>query len=168
MLAQNVAIARPDLVRAMVLAGCPGAIPATLREAILRRGTDAEAGGMSSVVDGTLQRWFSEAFMSTEGVHPVRHRLLQNAPSNYAATWEAVAEHDALPHLGAIALPTLVVAGARDQATSLDAKKALAAAIPGSRLQIFTEAPHMMQIENETEFTSAVTEFLDSIGERHG
>lgn len=163
MLAQNIVLSRPDLVRALVLAGCPGAIPAAARPAMLLRGADAEAEGMAAVVGVTMQRWFTHSFLSTEEARHVRHRLLENTPSNWAATWEAIAEHDALSGLGRLDIPALVIAGADDEATSLDAKRALAAAIPGSRLEVLSGAPHIMQIECEARFTELVTGFLATL-----
>lgn len=163
MIAQQVALAQPDRVAALVLGGCPGAIPAAAREAILKRGTDAEAGGMAAVVDATLARWFTPGFLSTEEVGTVRARLLADDPSNWAAGWEAIAEHDALAGLARLDLPALVVAGESDEATPLAAKQALAAAIPGSRLSVLPGAPHMMQIECPGAFADTVLSFLDTV-----
>jgi 3-oxoadipate enol-lactonase len=161
MIAQNVALARPDLVAGLVVGGCPGRIPAEARDAILARGFDAERGGMAAVVEPTLERWFTPGFMSTEAVARVRQRLLDDAPSNWAAAWEAIAEHDALERLGAYRGPALVIAGEGDLATPLPAKEALAAAIPGARLVVLPGTPHMMQIEQPEAFLRAVEGFLD-------
>ena len=161
MIAQNVALARPDLVSGLVLAGCPGRIPAEAREAILARGAEAERDGMPAVVEATLQRWFTPSFLSTEEVAGVRRRLLEDLPSNWAASWEAIAEHDALERLGSFAGKALVIAGEADAATPLPAKQALAAAIPGARLVVLRNAPHMMQIEQPEAFLGAVESFLD-------
>lgn len=76
--------------------------------------------------------------------------------------WEAVAEHDALGRLPALDIPTLVIAGETDLATPLEAKRALAAAIPASRLVVLPDAPHMMQIECAEPFQAAVMNFLES------
>ena len=167
MIAQQVALARPDLVSAMVLAVCPSRIPPEARGAILKRGGDAEAGGMAAVAEETLERWFTKRYLSTGEVARVRARLLSDSPSGWAAAWEAIAEHDALDRLRAIRIPTLVVAGEKDLATPLEAKRALAAAIPGSRLEILPEAPHMMQIECAAAFTQVVGDFLDQCREGH-
>lgn len=161
MIAQQVALARPDLVAGLVLAGCPGRIPPEARPAILKRGSDAEAGGMEAVLASTIERWFSSDFLSTEEVARVRRRLIANKPSNWAAAWEAIAEHDVLARLGAFDGPTLVIAGENDLATPLDAKRALAAALPRSRLVVLKGAPHMMQIEQPGPFLGAVQTFLE-------
>lgn len=164
MIAQQLAIERPDLVSGLVLGGCPAAIPASARQAILKRGADAEANGMASVMEATLERWFTAPFLSSDEVARVRARLLADSPANWAAAWEAIAEHDALARLNDLAMPVLVLAGERDAATSLDAKRALAAAIPGSRLTVLPNAPHMMHIECPGPFGDAVLDFLLSTG----
>jgi 3-oxoadipate enol-lactonase len=163
MLAMQVALAKPDLVQALVLAACPPAIPEAGRPGIRERGRVAEQAGMAAVLEPTLERWFTPGFMQDPAVALVRDRLLANAPSNWAGTWEAVAEHDALDRLGAIDVPTLVVAGDKDAATPMDAKRALAAAIPGARLVVMKDAPHMLQIERAAEFADHVDAFLSSV-----
>ncbi|MAW86725.1 MAG: hypothetical protein CMJ42_09370 [Phyllobacteriaceae bacterium] len=163
MIAQQVALARPDLVSALVVAGCGGRIGADARGAILKRGEDAEAGGMEAVVDTTLERWFNQSYLSTPEVARVRERLLSDSPSGWAAAWEAIAEHDALDRLGELDMPALVVAGENDLAIPLDAMRALAAAIPGSQLLILSGAPHMMQIESAVDFTAGVAGFLEQL-----
>lgn len=161
MIAQQVALARPDLVLGLILAGCPGAIPVPAQDAMRKRGAEAELRGMPAVTGATLERWFSPVFLSTDEVKRVADRLLTDKPSNWASAWEAVAEHDALDRLKSLDIPALVIAGEKDAATSLDAKRALAAAIPGSRLMILEGAPHIMQIEFPDAFAEAVTGFLD-------
>lgn len=161
MIAQQVALARPDLVSGLVLGGCPGAIPEPFRDAIKNRGADAERSGMEAVVESTLERWFTPMYASNEAVASVRKRILDNTPSNWAAAWEAVSEHDAIDRLRCLKIPALVVAGELDLATSLEAKRALAAAIPDSRLVIMPGAPHMMQIEQSQQFADVVGSFLE-------
>lgn len=161
MIAQNVALARPDLVWALVPTACPGRTPPEARPALLQRGSDAEENGIASVIDATLRRWFTEPFLSTEEVSRVRERLRTNSVSGWAAAWEAIATHDALDRLPSLQVPTLVVAGECDLGTSLDAKRALAAAIPGSRLEIIPQAPHMLQIECAQTYAEIVSAFLD-------
>jgi 3-oxoadipate enol-lactonase len=166
MLAMQVAIARPDLVQALVLAACPLAIPEAGRKNIRERGRAAEQGSMAAVLEPTLERWFTPAFMDDPDVARVRERLRANSPSNWAGTWEAVAEHDALDQLGAISALTLVIAGEKDAATPLEAKKTLAAAISGAKLVVMEDAPHMLQIERAAEFAEQVDAFLTSVALR--
>lgn len=160
MIAQHLALGRPELIAGLVLGACPGKIPPAARDAILQRGRDAEAGGMEAVIAPTLQRWFTPEFLNAEPVDRVRRRLLSNVVSNWAAAWEAVSEHDALDRLVGFRGPALVVAGESDAATPLDAKRDLAAAMPHSELVIMPQAPHMMHIECADRFAQTVDAFI--------
>lgn len=168
MIAQNLAIDRPDLVAGLIACGCPGVIPAAARAAILQRGADAEKGGMEAIVPATLERWFTPDFMSAPAVEAVRQRLLGNSPSNWAAAWEGVAEHDALAGLAGFAGPSLIVVGDSDAATPLDAAKALAGALPKGQLAILPGAPHILQLESAEAFAAAVAEFLVTLEQGRG
>ncbi len=160
MIAQNVALACPSAVARLVVAGCPGMIPEEGRATILARGRAAEEGGMQAVLASTLERWFTPAFMADPAVDGVSERLLADDPSNFAAAWEAISEHRALPRLPGLAIPALVIAGEQDAATPLAAKHALHAALRGSRLVVMKGAPHMMQIECADRFADEVAAFL--------
>jgi 3-oxoadipate enol-lactonase len=163
MVAQHVALHAPAKVRALVLAATAGAIPGNARPAILDRGRVAEAGGMAAAAGDTLERWFNPDYLGSPKVAAVRARLLADKPSNFAATWEAISEHDLLDRLPRLKIPALVVAGETDRASLLPAMHALAEAIPHSRLEVIAGAPHMLQIEREAEFTRLVTGFLDGL-----
>lgn len=160
MIAQQVAIARPDVVAGLIACACPGAIPAAAQSAILQRGVDAEVGGMAAIVQPTLERWFTPAFMAAPEVEAVRQRLLANSSSNWAAAWEGVAGHDALAGLANFTGPTLVVVGDRDAATSLEAAQALANAAPNARLVVIPGAPHILQLESAPAFAAVIAAFL--------
>ncbi len=116
---------------------------------------------MEAVVGPTLRRWFTPGFLGSQEVERVRRRLLSNSVSGWAAAWEAVAEHDALGRLAAFRGPALVIGGDKDAATSIEATRELAKAIPQSRLVILPEAPHMMQIECPGRFAEIVGGFLE-------
>jgi pimeloyl-ACP methyl ester carboxylesterase len=72
------------------------------------------------------------------------------ACNRYRATKEA---------LGALRVPTLVVAGRRDQMTPFKAGKALASEIPGARF-VALDAGHSMMSEAPRELLAALREFL--------
>jgi 3-oxoadipate enol-lactonase len=163
MIAQQLAMERPEHVAALILCACPGRIPMASRDAILQRGRDAEKGGMEAVIQSTLDRWFTPGFLGSEAVERVRRRLLTDSVSNWAAAWEAVSEHDALDRLAGFRKAALVVGGEKDAATSVEAKRALAAAIPESRLVLLPDAPHMMQIECADRFAQTVGGFLEEL-----
>lgn len=163
MVAQHVAVERPDLVRSLVLA-CGSA--RANAEASLQRAAAARAGGMNAILPSTLERWLTPAALSSEG-HPgvtyVRSRLLRDDPEVFASYWEAMAQHDMLDALSQVRVPTTVIAADRDRAVSVPDMAEIARRIPGARFEVMT-GPHILPLENGTGFRDAVARHLELAG----
>jgi 3-oxoadipate enol-lactonase len=159
MVAQHVAVRRPDVVRSLVL--CCGAA-ATKSEVSLARAEATRQGGMKAVLDTTLDRWFSAQTLGQQG-HPgveyARRRLLTDDPEVFAAYWQAMAEHDLRTELGAVRVPTTVLAGEQDRAVSVADMRELADHIPRSRFEV-VPGPHILHLENPDGFTDVVRRHL--------
>ena len=67
---------------------------------------------------------------------------------------------DLLPRLGSIGVPTVVIVGELDSATTPDKAEAIAAAIPGARLVKVPDAGHHSPLENPEVVTAALREHL--------
>ena len=80
----------------------------------------------------------------------------------YAAAVRALARFDARGQLAAVRCPTLVVVGDRDRVVSLDAKLALAAAIPGARVAVVPGSGHVTPVDRPEVFNRLLLEFLAS------
>jgi 3-oxoadipate enol-lactonase len=166
MLAQLVALAHPGSVARLVLCGCPAGFAPEVRPMLRERGLAAERAGMAGVVDATIERWFNPPFRVSAPAERVRARLLSDDVAGWSAGWHAIAALDALPRLGEIKVPTLVVSGERDAATPFAASQAIAQAIPGAQLTVLPGAPHMMQIESQDALNDAVGAFLAATSSR--
>jgi pimeloyl-ACP methyl ester carboxylesterase len=70
---------------------------------------------------------------------------------------------DASPWLGAIACPTLVIAGSEDVLIPEAEAQALSASIPGSRLVMLPRAGHLPNLEQPTEFSRALGKWLSEL-----
>lgn len=160
MVAQHAALRRPDRVRSLLLA-CTGgsADPA----AALARAEAAESGGMETVLDSTLRRWFTSGALAARPPHPgveqVRRTLLALDPSAFADGWRAIARHDVLGRLGSVSVPTTCVAGSGDASAPTARVRRLARAIPGARLEVL-DGPHMLHVENPGAFSQAIAAHL--------
>jgi 3-oxoadipate enol-lactonase len=165
MVAQLVALRHPHAVSALVLSGCGGGFAPDVRPLLRERGLAAERDGMEAIVGPTIERWFTAAFRDDPEVERVRERLRTNDVVSWSVAWHAISTFDALPRLGEIAVPALVVAGERDAATPPAATAKLAESIDGARCTTLAGAPHMMQIECRDAYDAAVLEFL---GEGNG
>ncbi|WP_173930983.1 alpha/beta fold hydrolase [Chelativorans sp. Marseille-P2723] len=163
MVAQELALAYPEAASRLVLAGCPATLPPQARPVLAARGSAALAMGMEAIVDETLQRWFTPAFLESGGAEAVRQRLLADDPAGWNAVWEAISQVDIEPRLHRINVPTLCIAGRHDPASPPAVLQAIAERIPGARLTVLENAPHMMQVECPQDFAAAVDSFLSEM-----
>lgn len=118
-------------------------------------------GGMASIADAVIERWFTAEFRaaSPEIVKGVRRQLEHTPPQGYRAACAALRDADERADLAAIRAATLVIAGRRDPATPPADGKAVADAIHGARY-VELAAAHLSNIEAADEFTAALVGFL--------
>jgi len=72
----------------------------------------------------------------------------------------AYLRHTAEPALPTIRVPTLIIAGDRDQLTPVATAERMQRAIPGSRLVVFPGHTHLVQVEQPREVHAAIDAFL--------
>lgn len=161
MIAQRLAADRPDLVGRLVLANCVAKTPPPVREMWAGRIAAVEADGMAAQVDGTLARWFTPAFRdaSPVSVRWIEGLIRATPPEGFVAAGRAIMDLDHLQLLGAVACPTLVLAGRHDQAAPPAAGEAIATAMPNARFEVL-EAAHLANVEQPVAFAQAVSRFL--------
>ena len=155
LIAQAVAHAAPERVASLVLCDTALAIPPAAlwhdRAATVRR------AGMAAVTDAVMARWMTPPNANSPAAFGLRAMLQATAPEGYAASAEAIA---AWLGVTGLAARTLVLVGAQDEATSPAAAAALAAAIPGARLQSIADAAHIAPMEQPAAVTAAMAAFL--------
>jgi len=106
MVAQVLALEHPADVRSLALADTNSTLSPEARRAMVERGEAAMRGGMASVIESTLSRWFTPGFLGSDIVARCRERLLADDVRGWAATWHAISELDTEPRLQAIRVPT--------------------------------------------------------------
>jgi 3-oxoadipate enol-lactonase len=119
--------------------------------------------GMQAVVPSILDRWFTREYRAlSPGTVATTSRMLEAAnPLGYTACCAAVRDMDQREFVHRIDVPTLVIAGAEDTATSPAEGRYLADRIAGARY-LCLSAAHLSNIEAASQFTAAVTGFLKS------
>lgn len=132
-----------------------------LPEVWVKRAADVRAGGVVSIADSVLARWFTPGFAQRHaGVVAWIRRLLTTTPAEgYAACCAAIEKMDLDSSLAAITAPTLVVGGADDPAGT-DNPSRIAAGIAGSRLEIVPEAAHLANVEQAEVVSRLFTDFF--------
>ena len=118
-------------------------------------------GGMASIADRVIERWFTPAFREScpADVDAARQTLLTAPPDGYIACCAALRDMDLRGELASIRAPTLVIAGRHDPATTPAACRLIADAIHGARL-VELSAAHLSNIEASEAFNAAVVGFL--------
>jgi 3-oxoadipate enol-lactonase len=162
MVAQVMALDHRDVVGALVSSVCGSTFKEDVRKMLRERGDSAERNGMASIVDSTMERWFTKAFRERRGDALARERILSNDVESWKQTWHAIAELDTAPRLHEITVPTLCLAAGKDVSVPPEIVKKVAEAIPGAHFAVVPETPHMLFIEDPRSVASAITEFPDS------
>jgi 3-oxoadipate enol-lactonase len=162
MVGQALAIAQPHLLGRVVLANttCKAAPQAAALWG--ERARMARAEGMASLVDPTLERWFTQAWRLAQpaAMQQVARMIASTPVDGYAGCCAALAEVDLVGALKAMTAPALVLAGAHDQATPGAMSQLLADSWPGARLAVLAGAAHISSLEQSEAFNRLVLAFL--------
>ncbi|HEX5415235.1 MAG TPA: alpha/beta fold hydrolase [Chloroflexota bacterium] len=160
MIAQEFALRCPERVRSLVLANTTSEYRQEARRQFAERARVAEERGMAPLIDGTLDRWFTEEFRRLSPGLVERIRLILGAtnPHGYAAACRAVAQIDTTERLVSVGVPTLVLAGDEDQSTTPEMALKIHEHIPGSTYQILPDTAHLSNVSAPDVFTQAVVE----------
>jgi pimeloyl-ACP methyl ester carboxylesterase len=162
---QHIAARHPERVRSILMCCTSASATAEAARAVIQdeRADEMLALGMEGTLESTLRRWFTPAALAARdhpGVRYVTERWLADDPVSVSATWLALRQSGVGESLGTISAPVTVLGGKHDSGTGPEKVAALAAAIPGSRLE-FIDGPHMVMLEESAAFAEAVIRHLD-------
>jgi 3-oxoadipate enol-lactonase len=117
--------------------------------------------GLTAVVQGTIERWFTQAFREREPqkVKTIAEMFLAAKPEGYIACGQAVRDMDHREIIRAVTAPTLIIAGRYDPATTLEMGELIRSRIPGAALTIL-DAAHLSNIEQPHEYADTALGFL--------
>jgi 3-oxoadipate enol-lactonase len=168
MVAQGLALRRPDLVRGLALAHTVARYDEAARQTWGTRSDTVRREGMGAVVDTVLARYLTAKVRETQPtvVDAMHATLSSNDPQAYAAACDAIAQVDWLDALPKIDTPTLLIAGAHDIGAPPAAMKHMQARIPGSRLVVLPEASHLGPVEQPDAFWTLIDNFVDPLEAR--
>jgi 3-oxoadipate enol-lactonase len=117
---------------------------------------------MEALVESTLARFLTPETVKTrpEVADAVR-TMVRNTPiEGYVACCQAIAKLNLTDRLGGITLPTLVVVGADDPATTVEMAQTIHQRVADSELVILKHAAHLSNLEQADAFNEAVLGFL--------
>lgn len=162
LIAQGLAIKRLDQVRAMILSNTAARIGSETQWNT--RIATVRDGGMASIADATLERWFGRKWRDRPDAADWHARLCAANAQGWCGTAAAIAGTDFYTTTATLTLPTLAIAGDRDGSTPPDLIRETADLIRGSRFHLIRGAGHLPFIEKPQDYATAVTDFLTSIG----
>lgn len=154
MIAQAFALWQPDRVSGLVL--CDTGARIGTHQSWADRIAALGQGGIESIADAVLARWFTPAF---DGAARAgwRNMLLRTPLAGYSGTCAALRDCDLRDAVQAIAVPTLVLCGDQDTSTSPDLNRDLAARIPGAQFVLIAGAAHLPCLEQPAAVIAAIT-----------
>ena len=162
MIAQGLAVKRLDQVRAIVLSNTAARIGTAQmwddRIAAVR------SGGIESLADSIMERWFSAAFRATPELAAWRAMLVRQPAEGYVGCSAAISGTDFFTPTSGLTLPTLAIAGSEDGSTPPDLVRETAGLIKGSRFELMRGAGHLPMVEKPEEYARLLTGFLTEIG----
>jgi len=153
------ASSHPDRVRSLVLANTAPRIGTGeyWNERIAR----IEEGGIDSIGDVIVERFFSPQWRETHGEETKRSREILGGvdPEGYVGCCAALRDADLSDSVSSIRAHTMVLAGLHDVSTPPEALEELAATIPGSD-HVVLDAGHFSNVEAPEEFNTALSRHL--------
>jgi pimeloyl-ACP methyl ester carboxylesterase len=162
MIAQEMALTRPERVRSMILAATHAG-----------PGHEARRTEPTPKVpkDRPYLALYSEAFARQHPDHVAEDILVGSqqpqAPSAGRRQWEAMQGFDSFDGLPTLTLPVLVLHGTEDRLVPVENARLLAKRIPGAELLLLEGAGHVYHSEQPEAADAAVLRFLDRVDREH-
>ena len=164
MIAQSLAAAAPERVAGLVL--CCTAQKIGTPEIWNERIDGLRTGGLASLADAVMERWFSPAFRETRPADLAlwRNMLLRTPAEGYSALCAAIRDADLTSGTRSISVPTLCVAGSLDGSTPPEVVRGLADLIAGAGFEVIEGVGHIPCVEAPERLGSLISEFLKEHG----
>ncbi len=162
MIAQGLAVKRLDIVRSLVLSNTGAKIGTA--EMWKDRIAAVDAGGIESLAEPILERWFSKAFQKDLAFEAWSNMLVRQPKEGYIGCSSAIAGTDFYTPTSGLRLPCLGIAGDEDGSTPPDLVRETVNLIPGSKFQVIRKAGHLPCVEQPETYAQILTEFIKETG----
>ncbi len=163
MTGMTMALGQPGVLRSLVLCDTtskdPLGDPALWQQRI---DTVTAGGSMEPLVETTVGRFLTPDTVKRrpEAADAVRAMVRGTPVGGYVACCQAISKLNLTHRLPAITVPTLVVVGADDPATTVEMARTIHHGIKGSELVVLKDAAHLSNLEQPEAFNEAVLGFL--------
>jgi len=160
MIGQTLALKAPGSFTKMVLADTTHTQPPEALKQWEERIAIAKSKGMAGLVDGTMERWFTEPYRKRNSpeFQKIRDLLLKTPVAGFVGCGQAIMKLNTTARLKDIKLPVLAITGEQDGAAP--GTKYIGEHVPGAKYVGIPQAAHIANIEQPEAFNRALREFL--------
>jgi 3-oxoadipate enol-lactonase len=162
MIGQYLALNHANRLQSLVLCDTAAILPKEAQPIWHERIQLAREKGLHSLLDETLERWFTPSFLAQNPpeVESIRQQFLATPMNGYVGCSEAIRGLNYLERLSEIKIPTLIMVGEKDPGAPVAAAKAMQQRIAGSELVVLPSAAHLSNVEQAGAFNAALMNFL--------
>ncbi|MFT4012182.1 MAG: 3-oxoadipate enol-lactonase [Paracoccus sp. (in: a-proteobacteria)] len=158
MIGQALASAHPELLRALFLSNT--AVRMGSAESWAGRIAAIKAGGIGSIAEVIMERWFAPPFRARPELAMWRNMVARTSAPGYIASCEALAAADLTAAAQALCLPVAVVAGDQDGSSPAELVQATARMIPGASFHVIARAGHIPCVEQPADYAAILDAFI--------
>jgi 3-oxoadipate enol-lactonase len=165
MVGLGLALNHPERLLSLSCLDARASAPAAYREAWAGRAAAVEEGGMETMVEPSLSRWFAAGFREEQPAEAARVAAMVRAthPQGYRGCAAALQQLDYGERLHTITIPTLYLAGAEDAGAPPEVMRAMADATPNARYVEIAAAGHLSALEQPEAVAAALGDFMGTL-----
>ncbi len=162
----GLALEHPERLSRLVCCSARADAPDAYRNLWRDRARSVSDAGVASVVQATLERWFTEdvRLRHEDLVAEAAAMLEATSPEGYVGAATALTTLNYFERLGEIDVPTLFLAGECDAAIPADVMRAMSERTQGSRFRsrfrTIADAAHLSNMERPTAFNEELLAWL--------
>ncbi len=161
LIGQGLASKRRDLFKALVLMDTAAKIGTP--EMWQTRVKSLREGGIASIAESILDKWFPEPFRSDETrIAPWRTMLIKTPLEGYIGCCEAIAQADYTQTTAKLDLPILAMVGEHDGATPPDLVRETAQ-LCKAEFKVIEEAGHLPCVQQPEKVAALLTNFIKEV-----
>ena len=163
MTGQAIGIYHPNAFKSLAICATSSAIPAEMHQTWVDRVATVKANGMEVMGDVTVQRWFTQDWITAnpKRVAEVRAMIVNTSVVGYSRCCEAISRLNYTSQLGGITTPTIIIPGEVDPALPPAMSDVIHANLPGSRLETVMGAAHLCNVQDPDQFNGILRRWLD-------
>ena len=121
-----------------------------------------DANSVAPLADGTMERWFTDAFKPRNPGRwqQIRETIAGTTPAGYLGCGAAILNFDFRGQHKTIAVPTLVICGDQDEGTPPAGNKLIAENVQNGRYEEIADARHFPNVEHPDVFNGIMMPWL--------